>query len=171
VSHRRTVLSDWRPHEPLGRNRTQFRAVCDRKQSAPYPLACSDRAQLPSIGNSCLRIKAYSTAAGLGPMSEMGQKRKSRRATGRSAFPSRTDIVRRGCQVRKVPRADIGLILLTAPSSLREEWNSMQITFRLGHAMEWCKFIVSFALRLRAPRIGTASWANAVSWHSDRLDR
>jgi hypothetical protein len=33
----------------------------------------------------------------------------------------------------------------------------MQIPFRLGHAMEWYKFIVSFALRLRAPRIGTAS--------------
>ncbi len=43
------------------------------------------------------------------------------------------------------------------PITLEEEWNSMQIPFRLGHAMEWYKFIVSFALRLRAPRIGTAS--------------
>jgi len=32
-----------------------------------------------------------------------GQIRKSRRATGQSAFPSRTDVVSRACQVRKVP--------------------------------------------------------------------
>ena len=41
-----------------------------------------------------------------GQMSHVGQIRKSGRATGKSALPSRTDIVSRTCQVRKVPQAD-----------------------------------------------------------------
>jgi hypothetical protein len=36
-----------------------------------------------------------------------GQIRKSGRATGQSALPSRTDVASRACQVRKVPDSDI----------------------------------------------------------------
>jgi hypothetical protein len=39
-------------------------------------------------------------------MSQMGQTQKSGRATGKSALPSRTDIVSLACQVRKVPLTD-----------------------------------------------------------------
>jgi hypothetical protein len=41
-------------------------------------------------------------------MSLVGQIRKSGRATGQSALPLRTDLASRACQVRKVPRCDIG---------------------------------------------------------------
>jgi len=37
------------------------------------------------------------------PMSQLGQTEKSGRATGKSALPSITDIVRQAPQVRKVP--------------------------------------------------------------------
>jgi hypothetical protein len=40
-------------------------------------------------------------------MTPMGQIRKSGRATGPSALPSRTDVASRACQVRKVPNSDI----------------------------------------------------------------
>jgi len=46
----------------------------------------------------------------------------------------------------------------------------MQIPFRLGHAMEWYKFIVSVHLRMRAPRIGQQVEANAGGG-IDRVDR
>jgi hypothetical protein len=38
---------------------------------------------------------------------ELGQIRKFGRPTGRSALPSRTDIIRLAYQVRKVPKADV----------------------------------------------------------------
>jgi hypothetical protein len=41
-------------------------------------------------------------------MSHLGQTEKSGRATGKSALPSRTDIVSPACQVRKVPQPDLG---------------------------------------------------------------
>src|SRR2546428_803159 len=40
-------------------------------------------------------------------MSETGQTEKSGRATGKSALPSITDIVRQARQVRKVPKAEV----------------------------------------------------------------
>jgi hypothetical protein len=40
-------------------------------------------------------------------MSELGQTEKPGLATGKSALPSRTDIVSPACQVRKVPTSDI----------------------------------------------------------------
>jgi hypothetical protein len=41
------------------------------------------------------------------PTSELGQTEKSGRATGKSALPSTTDIVRQAREVRKVPQADM----------------------------------------------------------------
>jgi len=41
-------------------------------------------------------------------MSQLGQTRKSGRATGQSALPSRTDVASRACLVRKVPSTGIG---------------------------------------------------------------
>jgi hypothetical protein len=41
-------------------------------------------------------------------MSAMGQSEKSSRPTGKSALPSKTDIVRSGRHVSKVPGTDIG---------------------------------------------------------------
>jgi hypothetical protein len=46
------------------------------------------------------------------PMSAAGQTRKSGRATRQSALPSRTDIISRAYQVRKVPLAAVSLIIL-----------------------------------------------------------
>jgi hypothetical protein len=40
-------------------------------------------------------------------MSELGQIRKSGRATRQSALPPRTDVASRACQVGKVPKGDI----------------------------------------------------------------
>src|SRR5215217_8150265 len=47
------------------------------------------------------------------PMSEVGQMRKSGRATRQSALPSRSDIISRAYQVRKVPTRDILLEVST----------------------------------------------------------
>jgi hypothetical protein len=46
---------------------------------------------------------AEESLPGNGQMSELGQIRKSGRATRQSALPSRTDIISRAYQVRKVP--------------------------------------------------------------------
>jgi hypothetical protein len=42
-----------------------------------------------------------------GPMTALGQTEKSGRATGKSALPSITDIVRQARQVRKVPSPEV----------------------------------------------------------------
>jgi hypothetical protein len=52
----------------------------------------------------------FETVAGTAAMSRSGQTEKSGLATGKSALPSRTDIVSPACQVRKVPKSDIDSI-------------------------------------------------------------
>jgi hypothetical protein len=47
-------------------------------------------------------------------MSQMGQTEKSGLATGKSALPSRTDIVSLVCQLRKVPTAEVALHSITS---------------------------------------------------------
>ena len=49
-----------------------------------------------------------------GAMSELGQTQKSGRATGKSALPSRTDIVSLACQVRKVPKTHMDPYSITS---------------------------------------------------------
>jgi hypothetical protein len=51
-------------------------------------------------------------------MSEMGQTRKFGLATGKSALPSRTDIVSVACQVRKVPIGEVTTQLSLSSCSL-----------------------------------------------------
>ena len=63
--------------------------------------------------------RATDAHAGCSPdsraISAMGQLRKSGGATARSAFPSRTDIVSRACQVRKVPTTEVAYSITSSP--------------------------------------------------------
>jgi hypothetical protein len=52
-------------------------------------------------------IAAYRTAVRLGPMSETGHSRRFDRTTATSGLPRRTDILRIGGHVSKVPTGDI----------------------------------------------------------------
>jgi hypothetical protein len=56
--------------------------------------------------------------------SASGQTEKSRRATGRPALPSTTDIVRQARQVRKVPGADFARAPLASPRELSDRLQS-----------------------------------------------
>src|SRR4030081_3143238 len=87
-----------------------------------------------------------------------GQIRKSGRATGKSALPSRTDVTSRACQVQKVPEIGIGGSLAAPPLPHHRTYGSVYGGSR------------SYANALRSNDSTRVGWAFGLIRRQERFD-